>query len=139
MVSYALNYHQSGDFLRLHYNLHVRLKRVKVSHKNCFLPFPCSMPVRFVLFLQVPDCGDQIDCTVFGKDYACRGEFVPWAKINCPVYCGLCPGKANQPTLVLLNACDNIFSAYTVVIFTYYVSITEPSPSKTDIIFALIW
>ena len=39
-------------------------------------------------------CIDAVsDCDVYGRDYICVGDYIPWAQINCAKFCGLCPGS----------------------------------------------
>ena len=47
-------------------------------------------------------CIDKEDCSLYGKDYACSGEFRDWATINCPRYCGICDGIYNRTSIARL-------------------------------------
>ncbi|XP_052221273.1 uncharacterized protein LOC127837874 isoform X16 [Dreissena polymorpha] len=39
-------------------------------------------------------CADLVDCSLYGHDYACSATYEPWARTNCPKFCGYC----GQPT-----------------------------------------
>ena len=54
------------------------------------------------------ECVDKEDCSVYGYSYACSTEFVSWARIQCPAYCGLCSGKV----YILMISSNFDFSLY---------------------------
>lgn len=56
------------------------------------------------------DCRDNpsIDCRMYNFNVTCKvdGMYYPWAKVNCPLYCGYCQGKLhwlNKVFFKLLN------------------------------------
>ena len=48
------------------------------------------------------------NCDQYGQS-ACTGQFLPWAKANCPVYCNLC---GTYHKLLQLNCHNQVIRAY---------------------------
>lgn len=52
-----------------------------------------DLPLLLLIFL---DCQNNpnIDCRMYNSEVTCdiNGKYYPWAKTNCPLYCGYCQG-----------------------------------------------
>lgn len=62
------------------------------EYGQCFQRFDFFLYTVAVPTIGGEECENLVDCELYDYDYICIGKFKPWAEVNCPRYCGFCPG-----------------------------------------------